>query len=80
MAKSKLFKGAFKNILGPGEEAPKELKVLGVDIKPVRQQKIILEQMGASAEPSYFWVINFLRHPNALGYEVEKTSDVFFLY
>ncbi|MEM4245619.1 MAG: hypothetical protein QXR60_05455 [Candidatus Nanoarchaeia archaeon] len=77
MAKSKFFKGAVSSLVGPGEEAPRKPKVLGVDIKPVRQQKIILEQMGASAEPSYFWVLNFLRHPNGLGYEVEKTSDIF---
>lgn len=77
MAKSKLFKGALGGLIGPGEEAPKKPKLLGVDIKPIRQQKLIIEQMGASAEPSYFWVINFLRHPNGLGYEVEKTSDVF---
>jgi hypothetical protein len=77
MAKSKLFKNALGGILGPGEEAPKRAKVLGSDIKPVRQQKLIVEQMAASAEPSYFWVVNFLKHPNGLGYDVEKTSDVF---
>ncbi|MFH1332583.1 MAG: hypothetical protein ABIH63_04860 [archaeon] len=77
MAKVKLFKSATESLFGPGEQAPPKPKVLGVDIKPVRTQKVIVEQMGASAEPSYFWVVNFLRHPNALGYEVEKTSDIF---
>lgn len=75
--KGDFFKDRFKSILGPGEETPKKIKILGKDIKPVMQQKIIVEQMTSSAEPSYFWVLNFLRHPNGLGYDVEKTSDVF---
>ncbi len=78
MAKeSKLLKRAFRGILGPGEEPVKKPKILGKDIKSVKKQKLIIEQMGASAEPSYFWVLNFLRHQNGLDYEVEKTSDVF---
>jgi len=75
--KSSFFKGKFVSILGPAKEAPKKPKLLGKDTKPVRQQKLIIEQMGASAEPSYFWILNFLRNPNSLFYEVEKTSDVF---
>jgi hypothetical protein len=77
MAKSKFFKKAVGGLLGPGKEAPKAPKILGKDIKSIRQQKLIVEQMGSSAEPSYFWFLNFLRHPNGLGYEVEKVSDVF---
>ncbi|MFH1210813.1 MAG: hypothetical protein V1645_02750 [archaeon] len=77
MAKSKLFKNALGSVLGPGEEAPKKPRVLGSDIKPSKQQKLIVEQMGSSAEPSYFWIVNFLQHENGLGYVVEKTSDVF---
>ncbi len=77
MAKVRFFKSATESLFGPGEQAPPKPKVLGVDVKPVRTQKLIIEQMGASAEPSYFWVLNFLQHPNTLSYEVEKTSDVF---
>lgn len=72
-----LFGKSVGSLVGPGEVKQRKLKVLGKDVKTVRQQKLIVEQMTASAEPAYFWILNFLRHPNALGYEVEKTSDVF---
>ena len=50
---------------------------LSVDVKPVRKQKVILQQMQAGGEAYYFWILNFLRSRNALEYEVEKTSDVY---
>lgn len=77
MAKNKSFrekiKDDIKNFIAPPKE---EKKPKGIG-KPVAQQKIMVEQMGAGAESSYFWLLNFLRHPNGLGYDVEKTSDVF---
>lgn len=65
---------------GESEEEKKPVKLeIGpkASVKPVRSQKLIIQQMQAAAEAYYFWILNFIRNPNALDYAVEKTSDVF---
>lgn len=59
------------------EEEPAKLELPNKDIKAKRTQKLIVQQMQAAGEAYYFWILNFLRNPNALAYDVEKISDVY---
>ncbi len=59
------------------EKRPTKLELPSGNIFPIRKQKVIIEQMNAAAEAHYFWILNFMRGENALGYKVEKTSDVY---
>ncbi|MBU4501542.1 MAG: hypothetical protein KKA79_03045, partial [Nanoarchaeota archaeon] len=59
------------------KERPERLILPTKIIKPLRTQKLIIQQMQGAAEAYYFWILNFLRNENALAYQVEKTSDVF---
>ncbi|MBM3199370.1 hypothetical protein FJZ53_00415 [Candidatus Woesearchaeota archaeon] len=58
------------------EELPKEKQDLPAENR-VRSQKVIMQQMQAAGEAYYFWITNFLRNPNALGYDIDKVSDVY---
>ncbi len=59
------------------EEAPVKLELPNKDIKAVRTQKVIVQQMQAAGEAFYFWILNFVRNPNGPGYNIEKTSDIY---
>src|SRR3989338_1252916 len=77
MAQATQTKPFFLNLIGSGARGkPKESKVaLGT---PVARNRLIVQRMSGGSEAMYFWILNFIRHPNALGYDVvEKISDVF---
>ncbi|MBL7101116.1 MAG: hypothetical protein ISS23_04135 [Nanoarchaeota archaeon] len=59
------------------EEKFEKLDLSGEGIELIRKQKIIMQQMQAGGEAYYFWILNFIRNPNALFYDVEKTSDIY---
>lgn len=61
------------------EEGPPARLELGKGkaVGPLKTNKLIIQQMQAAGEAYYFWLLNFLRNPNALNYSVEKASDVY---
>jgi len=74
---SQKFQSFFQDLLGTGKpiETKKKEPSLG---KPIATNKFIIQKMSGGAEEMYFWMLNFIRHKNALDYEiVEKISDIF---
>ncbi len=72
-------KGVLRLVSGDVEEGKEvvKLELPSGNVKPLRKQKIILQQMQAAGEAYYFWILNFVRNPNSLNYEIEKVSDVY---
>ncbi len=81
LVKPEEIKKGILSLLGEGEEEEKEPAKLeigtGTDVPSIRKQKLIIQQMQAAGEAYYFWILNFVRNPNALDYKIEKTSDVY---
>lgn len=59
------------------EEKKDDVIKLPGSYKSVQSNTLIIQQMSASAESHYFWILNMLRDKVPLGYEVEKVSDIF---
>ncbi len=81
MVVSEKITKAFTSIFAPKEEKPSIVEE-GVDLlekegRLVSENRLVIEQMQTSAESFYFWMLNFLRDPQTLGYNVEKISDVY---
>lgn len=74
MAISDLFKGGVSGFFNKEEERKEEPKYFE---KPLKKQIIKVENIQGGVETYYFWILNFLRNPSALDYEVDKTSDVY---
>lgn len=68
--------GVLKFLEGEEEEEKPQHQDFPIK-KRVRKQKLVIQQMQAAGEAYYFWILNFLRNPNALNYSIEKTSDIF---
>ncbi len=74
MAISDLFKGNITSFFKKEEEKKEEPKYFE---RPLKKQIVKVENIQGGVEAYYFWILNFLRNPNALDYEVDKTSDVY---